>query len=161
MRPVPTPTGAAIYAAAILGVTLTFATAGLLAAQVMPTRSAAVGVTVGFLFVCLCCFGCSPTAPQDWRGWRWTTPFGLTARAAPYADNRVVPLLVLAAFPIAFATAGLVDGAPSRCGRRPGRGGDEPSTPHPVAGVRHRFRDTARGSADDGVGERQSSPTSC
>ena len=29
----------------------------------------------------------------------WTTPFGLTARAAPYADNRVTPLLVLAGFP--------------------------------------------------------------
>ena len=25
----------------------------------------------------------------------WTTPFGLTARVAPYADNRVLPLLVL------------------------------------------------------------------
>ena len=40
-------TGAFVYATAILGVTLTFATAGVLAAQIMPTRPAAVGVTVG------------------------------------------------------------------------------------------------------------------
>jgi ABC-2 type transport system permease protein len=101
------PTGAFIYAAAILGVTLTFATAGLVAAQVMPTRSSAVGVTVCFLFACLSLrMLADGAAGLAWLG--WTTPFGLTARAAPYADNRVVPLLVLAAFPIAFATAGLL-----------------------------------------------------
>ena len=35
----------------------------------------------------------------------WTTPFGLTALAAPYADNRVAPLLVLAGLPLGFAVA--------------------------------------------------------
>jgi ABC-2 type transport system permease protein len=30
----------------------------------------------------------------------WATPFGLTARTAPFADNRVAPLLVLVTFPI-------------------------------------------------------------
>jgi ABC-2 type transport system permease protein len=35
----------------------------------------------------------------------WTTPFGLTARAAPYADNRVAPLFVLAGVPLVFAMA--------------------------------------------------------
>jgi ABC-2 type transport system permease protein len=38
----------------------------------------------------------------------WATPFGLTARAAPYADNRIVPLIVLGAFPIVLAGAALV-----------------------------------------------------
>jgi ABC-2 type transport system permease protein len=38
----------------------------------------------------------------------WITPFGLTTRAAPYADNRVAPLLVLAGVPFAFAVTGLV-----------------------------------------------------
>ena len=101
------PKGAIIYAAAILGVTLTFATAGLFAAQLMATRPAAVGFGVAFLFVCLSVrMLADGAAPLAWLG--WTTPFGLTARAAPYADNRVVPLLVLAVFPIAFAMAGLL-----------------------------------------------------
>ena len=46
-------TGAMIYAGALLGVTSTFATAGVFAAQVMPTRSAAVGVSVGLLGIWL------------------------------------------------------------------------------------------------------------
>jgi ABC-2 type transport system permease protein len=37
----------------------------------------------------------------------WATPFGLTARAAPYADNRIFPLIVLGAFPIVLAGAAL------------------------------------------------------
>jgi ABC-2 type transport system permease protein len=100
-------TGAIVYAAAILGVMLTFAAAGVLAAQIMPSRSAAVGATVGFLGVGLLlrmlADGVSALA---WSA--WTTPFGLTARAAPYADNRIVPLLVLASLPLALAAAAIV-----------------------------------------------------
>jgi ABC-2 type transport system permease protein len=100
-------TGAVIYTGAVLGVTLTFATGGVLAAQVMPTRSAAVGVGVGALGAGLLVRMLADGAPGlAWAA--WTTPFGLTARAAPYADNRVTPLLVLAAFPIVFAAAALV-----------------------------------------------------
>ena len=46
-------TGAIVFTAAILGVTITFAGAAVLAAQITPTRSAAVGVTVGLLGVWL------------------------------------------------------------------------------------------------------------
>ena len=46
-------TGAIVYAAAVLGVILTFATGAVLAAQIMPTRSSAVGVTVALLGVAL------------------------------------------------------------------------------------------------------------
>jgi ABC-2 type transport system permease protein len=102
-----TPTGAIVYAAAILGVTLTFGTAGVLAAQIMPTRSAAVGVTVGVLGLGLLVRMLADGVPRlAWAA--WTTPFGLTARAAPYADNRVAPLFVLAGVPLVFAVAGLV-----------------------------------------------------
>ena len=38
----------------------------------------------------------------------WTTPFGLAARAAPYAENRVAPLAVLASVPFVLATAAFV-----------------------------------------------------
>lgn len=100
-------TGAFVYATAILGVTLTFATAGVLAAQIMPTRPAAVGVTVGVLGLGLMLRMLADGAPAlAWSA--WTTPFGLTARAAPYADNRIAPLLVLACLPLALAAAALV-----------------------------------------------------
>jgi ABC-2 type transport system permease protein len=99
--------GAGVYAAAVLGVTLTFATGAILAAQIMPTRSAAVGVTVALVGVALLLRMLADGAPRlAW--WAWTTPFGLAGRAAPYAGNRIGPLLVLAAFPIVFGSAALV-----------------------------------------------------
>jgi ABC-2 type transport system permease protein len=99
-------TGALVYAAAVLGVTLTFAACAMLAAQIMPTRSAAVGVTVALLGVALLARMLADGAPRlAWTA--WMTPFGLTSRAAPYADNRIGPLVVLAAFPIAFGLAAL------------------------------------------------------
>ena len=103
------PTGSVFYAATVLGVTLTFATAGMLAAQVMPTRSSAIGVTVAFLGISLVLRMLADGASG--LAWvAWTTPFGLTARVAPYADNRVLPLLVLFAFTIAFGVAGMAAG---------------------------------------------------
>ena len=100
-------TGAVIYAAGITCVALTFATTALLAAQVMPRRSAATGLTVAALGVGLMLRMIADGSHQlAWLA--WTTPFGLAARAAPYADNRIVPLIVLGAFPIVLAGAALV-----------------------------------------------------
>jgi ABC-2 type transport system permease protein len=100
-------TGALVYATAILGVTATFATAGVLAAQIMPTRPAAVGATVGVLGLGLMLRMLADGARAlAWSA--WTTPFGLTARAAPYADNRIAPLLVLACLPLALAASALL-----------------------------------------------------
>jgi ABC-2 type transport system permease protein len=99
-------TGAIVYAAAILGVALTFGTAGVLAAQIMPTRSSAVGVTIFLLGAVLLVRMLADGVPRlAWAA--WASPFGLTALAAPYADNRVLPLLVLAVFVIALGTAAL------------------------------------------------------
>jgi len=101
------PTGAVIHAAGITCVALTFATTALLAAQVMPGRSGATGLTVAALGVGLTLRMIADGSHQlAWLA--WATPFGLTARAAPYADNRIVPLIVLGAFPIALAGAALV-----------------------------------------------------
>ncbi|HZU45678.1 MAG TPA: ABC transporter [Mycobacterium sp.] len=100
------PTGAVIHAAGITGIALTFAMTALLAAQVMPRRSSATGVTVAALGVGLLLRMISDGVHQlAWSA--WATPFGLTARAAPYADNRIVPLIVLAAFPTVLAGATL------------------------------------------------------
>src|ERR1700758_645147 len=99
-------TGAVIYAAGITCVALTFATTALLAAQVMPRRSGATGLTVAALGVGVMLRMIADSSHQlAWSA--WTTPFGLTTRAAPYADNRIVPLIVLGAFPIALAGAAL------------------------------------------------------
>ena len=108
------PTGSVFYATAVLGVTLTFATAGMLAAQVMPTRSSAIGVSVAFLGISLILRMLADGASG--LAWvAWATPFGLTARVAPYADNRVLPLLVLFAFPTALGGRWDSCGETSRC----------------------------------------------
>jgi ABC-2 type transport system permease protein len=100
------PTGAVIHAAGITCVALTFATTALLAAQVMPRRSSATGLTVAALGVGLMLRMIADGSHQlAWLA--WATPFGLTARAAPYADNRIFPLIVLGAFPIVLAGAAL------------------------------------------------------
>jgi ABC-2 type transport system permease protein len=99
-------TGAIVYAAAILGVTLTFAATGVLAAQMMPARSDAVGLTIGLLGFDLLLRMLADGVPQmAWSA--WATPFGLAERAAPYAENRVTPLIVLACFPIVLAVTAL------------------------------------------------------
>lgn len=99
-------TGAMVYTAAVLGVTATFAGAAVLAAQIVPTRSGAVGVTVGLLGVWLAVRMLADGVHQlAWLA--WTTPFGLTALAAPYADNRPAPLVVLAGLAVGFMVAGV------------------------------------------------------
>jgi ABC-2 type transport system permease protein len=100
------PTGAVLHAAGITCIALTFATAALLAAQVMPRRSGATGLTVAALGVGLMLRMIADGSHQlAWLA--WATPFGLTERAAPYAGNRIVPLIVLGAFPIVLAGAAL------------------------------------------------------
>lgn len=101
------PAGALTHAAGVTGVGLTAATSGLLAAQIMPTRGRAAGVTVSALGVGLLLRMLADSSPHlSWLA--WATPFGLAARAAPYAGNRIVPLLVLGVFPAALAGVALI-----------------------------------------------------
>jgi ABC-2 type transport system permease protein len=96
-----------IHAVRITFVALTFATTALLAAQVMPSRSGATGLTVAALGVSLLLRMMADGSHQlAWSA--WATPFGLTTRSAPYADNRIAPLIVLGAFPIVLAGAALL-----------------------------------------------------
>ncbi len=99
-------TGAVLYGAGIACVALTFATTALLAAQVVPSRSGATGLAVAALGVGLILRMISDGSHRlAWSA--WVTPFGLAARLAPYAENRVLPLIVLGAFPIVLAGAAL------------------------------------------------------
>jgi ABC-2 type transport system permease protein len=92
------PRGAALYAAGVVGTTAWFATVGALAAQAMPTRSAAVGVSVAVLGAALLLRMLSDGVPAlAWTA--WLTPFGLLGRVGPYAHNDVGPLVVLAVVP--------------------------------------------------------------
>ncbi|OLZ48121.1 polyketide antibiotic transporter [Amycolatopsis keratiniphila] len=101
------PVGAVIHAAGLFGVTMTFAAAGAFAGQLMPSRAAATGLAVAALgaglFLRMLADGVSALS---WAS--WATPFGLTANAAPYADNRIVPLLVLVVFPALLTTAAVI-----------------------------------------------------
>ncbi|BBY78941.1 ABC transporter membrane-spanning protein [Mycolicibacterium pulveris] len=98
--------GATLYAAGFLGVTLTFAAAGFVAAQLMPNRPRAVGTAVGFLGASLL-LRMIADAATTLAGLAWISPLGLIARTAPFADNRVAPLAVLACYPVALGTAAM------------------------------------------------------
>ncbi|MGV0777253.1 polyketide antibiotic transporter [Mycolicibacterium elephantis] len=98
--------GATLYAAGFLGVTLTFAAAGFAASQLMPNRPRAVGTAVGFLGASLL-LRMIADASTALAGLAWISPLGLIARSAPFADNRLAPLAVLACYPVALGTAAM------------------------------------------------------
>ncbi|OBJ81307.1 hypothetical protein [Mycobacterium colombiense] len=100
------PTGAVVHAIGISLVAATFAITALLAAQLMPSRSGATGVTAAALGLSLMLRMIADGSHQiAWAA--WMTPFGLAARSAPYAENRIIPLIVLGTFPIVLAGAAL------------------------------------------------------
>ncbi|WP_280431337.1 polyketide antibiotic transporter [Nocardia brasiliensis] len=91
------PLGALLHSACVFGTTAAFASVGLFAAQLMPSRaaatwlaSAAVGVSLLLRMLA------DGVAALAWVA--WLTPFGLAARTAPYAEDRVAPVLVLVLF---------------------------------------------------------------
>lgn len=91
------PAGAVLHAVSVFGTTAAFAGVGLLAAQLVPSRAAATGLASAVLAVCLLLRMLSDgIAELAWTA--WLTPFGLAARTAKYADNRIEPLLVLLVF---------------------------------------------------------------
>ena len=97
-------TGAVVFAAAITGVGMTGAALGVVAAQLVPERRAASAlstvVLLGGLLARMVADGVDALA---WL--HWLTPFGLMGRAAPFAGDRVFPLVVLAGLAGLFAAA--------------------------------------------------------
>ncbi|WP_194833588.1 polyketide antibiotic transporter [Nocardia sp. XZ_19_369] len=96
--------GALLHAACVFGTTATFGGVGLLTAQLVSSRAAATWlasavVGVGLLLRMLA----DGVAAFAWAA--WFTPFGLAARVAPYADNRVAPLFVLLLFVVVPAAS--------------------------------------------------------
>ncbi|MER7449393.1 polyketide antibiotic transporter [Nocardia beijingensis] len=104
------PTGAVLHAVSVFGATAAFAGVGLLAAQLMPSRGAATGLACAVLVAGLLLrMLADGVAVLAWTA--WLTPFGLAARSAPYAQNRVEPLLVLLVFAIVPAGCALAAAA--------------------------------------------------
>ena len=101
--------GAVVFAAALAGVGMTGAALGVLAAQLLPERRAASGLAItvllGGLLVRMVADGVEALA---WL--HWLTPFGLIGRAAPFAGNRVLPLIVLVGLAALFAVAAACPG---------------------------------------------------
>ena len=111
------PAGAAVHGMGIGVLGLFFVAVAGLAAQVFPARSTATGAAVAALGAGLLArmLGDGLTA----LGWlRWLSPFGLLARSEPYAQNRLLPLLILLAATVALACA-----AVAAAGQRDVRGG--------------------------------------
>ena len=120
--------GAVVYAAAIAGVGMTGAALGVLAAQLVPERRTASGLAVAVLLGGL--LARMVADGVDALAWlHWLTPFGLIGRAAPFADDRVLPLIVLAGLAALFAVgaATLASGRDVGSGRLRGR--DRARTP--------------------------------
>ena len=97
-------TGAVLYGAAVAGVGLTGAALGVLAAQLLPERRAASGLaTVVFLAGLLARMVADGVPAFSWL--HWVTPFGLLSRTAAFAENRFLPLALLAALAALFGVA--------------------------------------------------------
>ncbi|RKR86473.1 ABC-2 type transport system permease protein [Micromonospora pisi] len=110
-------TGALPHGAGVALVGVFFAAAGTLAAQILPTRSAASGATVALVGAGL--LNRMVGDGVDAFGWlRWLSPFGLIALSRPYEANRILPLAVLA-----LAAFALLAAIPATTGDRDLRGG--------------------------------------
>jgi ABC-2 type transport system permease protein len=125
------PVGSLVFGAGIAGTGGVGAALGTGAAQLFPERRSASGLAVGLLLGGLLLRMVADGVPA--LAWlQWLTPFGLLGRAAPFAGDRVLPLvvlLVLAAVPagLALRLAGSRDAGSGRLrgpdvvrpGRRP------------------------------------------
>ena len=101
------PTGAVLFGALVGGAAMTGGALGVLAGQLLAERRAASGLAVAVLLAGLLARMVGDgVAALAWL--QWLSPFGLMARVAPYAENRVAPLLALVVQVAIVAVAALV-----------------------------------------------------
>jgi ABC-2 type transport system permease protein len=100
-------TGAVLFGALVGGTGMVGAGLGTVAAQLLPERRAASGLGVAVLLAGLLVRMVADGVPA--LGWaHWLTPFGLIARAEPYAADRWFPLVVLSAGIVAVVAVAVV-----------------------------------------------------
>jgi ABC-2 type transport system permease protein len=114
-----------LFGACLAGTGMTGAALGVLAAQLFRDRRSASGLAVTVLLAGLLAPMVSDGVPAlAWLA--WLTPFGLTGRAAPFAEDRWLPLIVIAVVVtavsvLAVALAGGRDVGHGRLAGRDGR----------------------------------------
>ncbi|GAA4745065.1 exporter of polyketide antibiotics [Modestobacter marinus] len=138
-------TGALLFGALIGGTGMVGAALGALAAQLLAERRVAAGLAVGLLLAGLLTRMVADGVPA--LGWlHWLSPFGLLGRSAPFAADRVLPLVVLAAAVAVLVAAALAVSTRRDVGsgpwRRPGtvRPGARPLRSLPALAARHTGR---------------------
>ncbi|WFE54347.1 hypothetical protein [Micromonospora sp. WMMD1155] len=90
------PHGAVLHGVGLALLGVCFVASGALAAQLFATRAAASGAATALLGGALLLRMVGEGV--EGLGWlRWVSPFGMVALSQPYAANRVLPLVVLAA----------------------------------------------------------------
>jgi ABC-2 type transport system permease protein len=100
------PVGSLLFAGGIAGTGMVGAALGVCAAQLVPERRTASGIAVGILLTGLLVRMVADGVPA--LAWlQWVSPFGLISRAAPFADNRLLPLVVLAVLVVVPAVLAL------------------------------------------------------
>ncbi|TFV79345.1 polyketide antibiotic transporter [Blastococcus sp. CT_GayMR19] len=94
--------GSVLFTACLAGTGMVGSALGVLCAQLFADRRSASGVAVAVLLAGLLARMVSDGVPAlAWLA--WFTPFGLLGRAAPFAEDRWLPLLVLAVLVTAVA----------------------------------------------------------
>ncbi len=98
--------GAAVYASGIGLVAVFYTAVGGLCGQLAGSRHAATewSFVVFAAGVLLRMVG---DARADWAWWGWLSPFGLVSASAPYAGDRLLPLVVLAAAGLGVGAVGV------------------------------------------------------
>jgi ABC-2 type transport system permease protein len=98
--------GSVLFGAVLAGTGMVGAALGALAAQLLPERRSASALAVVVLLASLLARMVADGAPiLSWLN--WASPFGLLGRVAPFAENRVTPLLVLAGLAVVPAAAAI------------------------------------------------------
>ncbi|MBM0230843.1 hypothetical protein JNW91_02490 [Micromonospora sp. STR1_7] len=111
------PAGAVVHGAGVGVLGLFFVALAGLTAQVFPARATATGAAVALLGTGLLARMIGDGLTE--LGWlRWLSPFGLLAISEPYAQNRILPLVLLLS-----AAVVLVGAALGAAGHRDVRGG--------------------------------------
>lgn len=120
--------GAVLFGACLAGTGMVGAALGVLAAQLCPERRSSSGMAVAVLLAALLIRMVSDGVPAlAWLA--WCTPFGLLGRAAPFAEDSWLPLMVLAVLitAVALLAVALSSGRDVGHGRLTGR--DRRATP--------------------------------
>ncbi|MBM7805733.1 ABC-2 type transport system permease protein [Geodermatophilus bullaregiensis] len=121
-------TGAVLFGALVGGTAMAGGALGVLAAQLLPERRSASGLAVAVLLAGLLARMVGDGVPA--LAWlQWLSPFGLAGRVAPYAGDRVAPLLVLAAQVAVVSVAALALAGSRDLGTGRWQGRDHPRAP--------------------------------